>query len=191
MAVRSWDARNGNRSRGRASNLAVRWPIRSWGARNDHSRAFVDPRPVVRWPLRPRDARIESRRTCTVRTRRPERDQRLVGLVLARGARERGSQRGHLALSAQERLAAVHRWRAPLGRPLDQRDLPTGNLSCRGLLLKGASYAASAGRIVKLPPWSGTTARKARSSKVRIRVVPWRAASITSDASARPSRRSR
>lgn len=49
----------------------------------------------------------------------------------------------------------------------------------------------SAGRIVKAPPWSGVTARNARSSKVRIRRESWRRAATTSEASARPRRRSR
>jgi hypothetical protein len=53
-----------------------------------------------------------------------------------------------------------------------------------------ASYSASAGSTVKEPPWSGLTARNARSSSVRIRRVPQRLARTTSDASAKPSSRS-
>lgn len=50
---------------------------------------------------------------------------------------------------------------------------------------------ASAGKTVNAPPCSGVTARKARSSSVRMRRVSQRAASTTSEASARPSSRSR
>lgn len=53
-----------------------------------------------------------------------------------------------------------------------------------------AAQSASAGRIVKAPPWSGLTVRKCRSSKLTMRVVSYRRARITSAQSASPSSRS-
>jgi hypothetical protein len=120
------------------------------------------------------------------------------------------ASRGHRACAVRIRLLTRRglRLRADTcsrGRSRARPARLSSRCSAHGCLVRGRPQPAalsfgkpmlaqrdpSAGRISNEPPCSGVTARNALSSRVRMRRVRQRPASTTSEASAKPSSRSR